>query len=83
LLFSLLVASLSACASAPLRMGGKKLSPASSDLKFSSFLKTDIDTVAEIHQQGGFSHLRTLMEKLYRRNPREWKKGGNTLWKVR
>jgi hypothetical protein len=45
-------------------------------LKISSFVKTDVDTVAEIHQQESFSHLRTLMEKLYRRNPREWKKSG-------
>ncbi|BAN35547.1 hypothetical protein SCD_n01732 [Sulfuricella denitrificans skB26] len=80
LLLSFLVVFLTACASAPvpvpLRTEGKKRPPVSSDLKFSSFVKTDIDTVAEIHQQESFSHLRTLMEKLYRRNPREWKKGG-------
>lgn len=76
LLLSFLVVSLTACASAPLRTDGKKRPPASSDLKISSFVKTDVDTVAEIHQQESFSHLRTLMEKLYRRNPREWKKSG-------
>jgi hypothetical protein len=36
--------------------------------------KTDIDRVAEIHLQESMHHLRTLMEKLYRRNPGEWKK---------
>jgi len=76
LLLAFLVVSLSACASAPLLTDGRKRPPVSSDLKISSFVKTDIDRVAEIHQQEGFSHLRTLMEKLYRRNPREWKKSG-------
>jgi hypothetical protein len=36
--------------------------------------KTDIDRVAEIHLEETLIHLRTLMEKLYRRNPTEWKK---------
>ncbi|MDD5330274.1 MAG: hypothetical protein PHX38_09735 [Sulfuricella sp.] len=44
----------------------------------SSLAKTDIGTVAEIHQQESLSHLRTLMEKLYRLNPREWKKTGQS-----
>lgn len=74
--FLFLAVLLSACASSPSRQEGKKRPPASSDLKISSFVKTDIDTVSEIHQQESFSHLRTLMEKLYRRNPREWKKSG-------
>lgn len=74
--FLLLAVLLSACVSSTSRQEGKKRPPASSDLKISSFVKTDIDTVSEIHQQESFSHLRTLMEKLYRRNPREWKKSG-------
>jgi hypothetical protein len=78
LLLFFMVAYLSACASEPLRTDGKKRPPTSSGLKISSFVKTDIDTVAEIHQQESFSHLRTLMEKLYRRNPREWQKGGQS-----
>ena len=36
--------------------------------------KTDIDRVAEIHLQETMLHLRALMEKLYRRNPKEWRK---------
>lgn len=75
-LLSFLVVFLAACASVPLQTDGKKRLPVASDLKISSFVKTDIDTVAEIHQQESFSHLRTMMEKLYRRNPREWKKSG-------
>jgi hypothetical protein len=39
--------------------------------------KTDIDRVAEAHRHEAFVSLRTLAEKLYRRNPREWKKAGH------
>jgi hypothetical protein len=38
-------------------------------------VKTDIDRVAEAHQRELFANLRLLAEKLYRRNPRELKKG--------
>lgn len=46
------------------------------DFRISSLAKGDIDTVVEIHQREALSHLRVLMEKLYKRNPQEWKKGG-------
>ncbi len=39
--------------------------------------KGDIDRVADIHRREVFSGIRRLAEKLYRRNPREWKKGGH------
>ena len=38
--------------------------------------KSDIDRVADVHRREVFASLRLLAEKLYRRNPREWKKGG-------
>jgi len=38
--------------------------------------KTDVDRVADAHRRDVFAHLRLIAEKLYRRNPREWKKGG-------
>jgi hypothetical protein len=38
--------------------------------------KTDIDRVVEAHQREIFAGLRRLTEKLYRRNPREWRKSG-------
>ena len=41
-----------------------------------SLAKTDIDMVTELHQRVVFSALRDLAVKLYKRNPREWKKGG-------
>lgn len=39
-------------------------------------VKSDIDRFAEAHQQRIFMSLRRLAEKLYRRNPREWRKIG-------
>ena len=39
--------------------------------------KTDIDRIADLHRREAFASLRRLTEKLYRRNPREWKKGGH------
>ncbi|HUW51765.1 MAG TPA: hypothetical protein VMV75_12195 [Sulfuricella sp.] len=62
----------------PARTESKSHPPASPGLKISSLIKTDIDMVTEIHQQESFGYLRTLMEKLYRRNPREWKKSGQS-----
>jgi hypothetical protein len=38
--------------------------------------KTDIDRIVEAHRQDVFANLKTLAEKLYRRNPREWRKSG-------
>jgi hypothetical protein len=38
--------------------------------------KTDIDRISESHRHDAFASLKLLAEKLYRRNPREWKKGG-------
>lgn len=39
-------------------------------------VKTDTDRFAEISQQRIFVSLRRLAEKLYKRNPREWRKSG-------
>lgn len=43
----------------------------------SQLAKTDIDRVADSHRREVFANLRLLAEKLYKRNPREWKKGGH------
>ncbi|MDK9724572.1 MAG: hypothetical protein OEL88_06740 [Sterolibacteriaceae bacterium MAG5] len=40
--------------------------------------KTDIDRVADAHRREVFTSLRLLADKLYRRNPREWRKSGAT-----
>lgn len=39
--------------------------------------KTDIDRIADLHRREAFASLKRLADKLYRRNPREWKKGGH------
>ncbi len=39
-------------------------------------VKTDINRYAEAHQQRIFASLRRLADKLYKRNPREWRKSG-------
>lgn len=69
--FSLLALSLalSACAVDPQGKG-----PATSDFKFSSLAKTEVDQISELHLQASRAHIRLLAEKLYKRNPREWRK---------
>lgn len=46
------------------------------DLAPAQLAKTDIDRVAEAHRHEVFASLKLLAEKLYRRNPREWRKAG-------
>ncbi len=36
--------------------------------------KSDVDRVADAHRRAVFASLRVVAEKLYRRNPREWRK---------
>ena len=72
LLLPLLLLSLAACTtqtSAPGAGGG------SSSFAPSQFAKTELDRVVEAHQRDLFASLQLLAEKLYRRNPRELKKG--------
>ncbi len=38
--------------------------------------KSDVDMVAEVHLRFTLDHLRVLTEKLYRRNPQEYRKAG-------
>jgi len=44
--------------------------------ELSSVVKNDIDLVSETHQRVVFATLKELAIKLYKRNPREWRKGG-------
>jgi hypothetical protein len=50
--------------------------PARNDYGFDprQLIKTDLNRVAETHQQHIFASLRRLADKLYKRNPREWRK---------
>lgn len=54
---------------------GKRPLPAEREFRPSDLAKTDIDNVAEANSQECLASARLLMEKLYRRNPREWRKG--------
>ena len=60
---------LSACAQVPDNKGGHY-----EYFNFQSVAKTDIDMVADTHVKQTLQQLKILTEKLYKRNPREWKK---------
>jgi hypothetical protein len=55
---------------------GKRAQPIERDFRASDIAKADIDVAAEAHVKECLASARLLMEKLYRRNPREWRKGG-------
>ena len=54
---------------------GKRPVPAERDFRAADVAKSDVDIVAEAHIRECLASTRLLMEKLYRRNPREWRKG--------
>jgi len=71
---------LSACAATPTFPPsapgtGKRVPPAERSFRASDLAKSDIDIAAEAHSRECLASARLLMEKLYRRNPREWRKG--------
>jgi hypothetical protein len=55
---------------------GKRKPPAESEFRAAELLKSDVDAAAELHLQESLASVRLLMEKLYRRNPRELKRSG-------
>lgn len=55
---------------------GKRKPPAEAEFRATELLKSDVDSAAELHLQESLASIRLLMEKLYRRNPRELKKSG-------
>lgn len=75
-----LCAALAACSATPTfppaaPSTGKRLPPAERDFRPSDVAKSDVDLVAEVHSQECLASVRLVMEKLYRRNPRELRKG--------
>jgi len=54
---------------------GKRTQPTERDFRPSDVAKSDVDVAAEAHARECLASARLLMEKLYRRNPREWRKG--------
>lgn len=73
---------LSACRSEPIVPGQEKQRaggpPEGAGFKAGQFGKSDIDRVTEVHLRDAYLSLRILTEKLYKRNPKEWKKSGQT-----
>jgi len=67
----LLMLALAGCATRP---SGSKSPP--QPLSVAQLGKADIDRVAEAHERELQASLRLLADKLYKRNPREWKRGG-------
>jgi hypothetical protein len=68
------------CATAPAfppaaPVAGKRPLPTERGFQAADLAKSDIDIVAEVHVRESLASARLVTEKLYRRNPREWRKG--------
>jgi hypothetical protein len=55
--------------------GGKRPPPTAEPLRIQDLAKSDVDNVTETHLEESLAIVQNLGEKLYRRNPREWRKG--------
>jgi hypothetical protein len=64
---------LAACTSPPIQH--RDGSTSARTFSVTDLAKSDIDTITEINQQEAIGALKRLTEKLYRRNPAEWRKG--------
>ena len=75
---AVMLLALAACTSVPFSANRTNSAkpPAGAGFEPNQLAKTDIDRVADAYRQEVFTSLRTLAEKLYRRNPGEWKKSG-------
>jgi hypothetical protein len=56
--------------------GNQKTGVKTRPFKMEHLAKSDADLIMEIQISYSMEHLRQLTEKLYRRNPKEWRKGG-------
>jgi hypothetical protein len=56
---------------------GRRPAPVERGFQPADVAKSDIDVAAEVHLRESLASSRLLTEKLYRRNPREWRKTGN------
>jgi hypothetical protein len=77
-----LAAALAGCSSSPTfppaaPPTGRRPPPTDREFRASDLAKSDVDVAAEVHLRESLASARLLMEKLYRRNPREWRKGGH------
>ena len=71
-----LAVSLAACASSSIQR--RDGTSTARSFSVANLAKSDVDTITEIHQTQAIAALRRLTEKLYRRNPAEWKKSNGT-----
>ncbi len=55
---------------------GQKPAPVADSMNPKQIVKSDIDRVLEAHHREIFTSLERLADKLYRRNPREWRRAG-------
>jgi hypothetical protein len=55
---------------------GKRPPPSEQNFRAGDLARSDVDLVAEVNAKECLASARLLTEKLYRRNPREWRKGG-------
>lgn len=65
---------LAGCAGQPIQR--KDGSSSEREFSMSDLAKTDVDMISELTQREVFKGLRLLTEKLYRRNPQEYRKAG-------
>lgn len=56
---------------------GHRPPPGEAPFSATELLKSDIDAVAEVHLRESIASAKLVMEKLYRRNPRELRKSGD------
>ena len=57
---------------------GRRAAPGDAPFTANELLKSDIDAVADVHLRESMASARLVMDKLYRRNPRELRKRGTT-----
>lgn len=74
ILASLLILLLTACQTQP----GRESPVEVREFQVQDLAKSDVDIVAEIQLRLILEHLESLMLKLYKRNPQEWKKSGQS-----
>ena len=55
---------------------GQKPAPVADSMHPKQIVKSDIDRVLEAHHREIFASLERLADKLYKRNPREWRRAG-------
>ncbi|AZY50004.1 hypothetical protein C0J09_13360 [Bordetella avium] len=72
LLAAMLMAVLTGCMSAPAAGGG----PNSEAMSADQLAQTDFNRTTTLAMRDNFNSLYLLLDKLYRRNPREWRKSG-------